>query len=184
MFSLFQKFLALTYLKLVASLCDYVLCTVVTKINIRVRVYYGFVPSIYLRYLSATLYYQSVAEMSPPTLDQFLAEIAGIIKEKNGIRLQEYLIYEPPLPLLYNKIVSEIKQVYPPSGQKALENKCISFIPEYDEGEDGGSRTAFVMFMVKYFAFLRDVNTDNLIETHDMLKTLLKCVAYSLLRPR
>ena len=122
--------------------------------------------------------------MSPPTLDQFLTEIARIIKEKNGIQLQEYLIYEPPLPPLYNKIVSEIKQFFPPSSQKALENKCISFIPEYDEGEDGGSRTSFVMFMVKYFAFLRDVNTDNLIETHDMLKALLKYVIHPLLTCR
>lgn len=111
--------------------------------------------------------------MSPPTLDQFLGEIAGIIKEKNGTQLQEYLIYEPPLPPLYNKIVSEIKQFYPTNSQKALENKCISFIPEYDEGDDGGSRTSFVMFMVKYFTFLRDVNVDNLIETHELLKALL-----------
>ncbi len=114
--------------------------------------------------------------MSPPTLDQFLGEIARIIKVKNGLQLQEYLIYEPPLPPLYNKIVSEIKQFYPPNSQKALENKCISFIPEYDDGDDGGSRTSFVMFMVKYFAFLRDVNIGNLIETHDLLKALLKCV--------
>lgn len=117
--------------------------------------------------------------MSPPTLDQFLGEIAGIIKEKNGTQLQEYLIYEPPLPPLYNKIVSEIKQFYPTNSQKALENKCISFIPEYDEGDDGGSRTSFVMFMVKYFTFLRDVNVDNLIETHDLLKALLKYVIHS-----
>ena len=112
--------------------------------------------------------------MSPPTLDQFLGEIAGIIKEKNGVQLQEYLIYEPPLPPLYNKIVSEIKQ--PPNSQKALENKCISFIPEYDEDDDSGSRTSFVIFLVKYFSFLRDVNTDNLIETHDLLKSLLKYI--------
>ena len=118
-------------------------------------------------------------KMSPPTVDKFLEEIAGIIKEKNGTRLQEYLIYEPPLPPLYNKIVSEIKQFYPPNSQKALENKCISFIPEYDEDDDGGSRTTFVIFMVKYFAFLRDVNVDNLIETHDLLKALLKYVAPS-----
>lgn len=111
--------------------------------------------------------------MSPPTLDKFLEEIAGIIKAKNGIQLQEYLIYEPPLPPLYNKLVSEIRQFYPLNSQKALENKCISFIPEYDEGDEGGSRASFVMFMVKYFAFLRDVNVDNLIETHDLLKALL-----------
>ena len=122
--------------------------------------------------------------MSPPTLDQFLTEVAGIIKAKNGVQLQEYLIYEPPLPPLYNRIVSEVKQFYPPTSQKALENKCISFIPEYDEGEDSGSRTSFVIFLVKYFTFLRDVNTDNLIETHDLLKALLKCVVRSLPRRR
>ena len=128
----------------------------------------------YLHFIAAI-----VAKMSPPTLDQFLAEIAEIIKKKNGVQLQEYLIYEPPLPPLYNKIVMEVKQFYPPNSQKALENKCISFIPEYEEGEDSGSRTSFVMFLVKYFAFLRDVNTDNLIETHDLLKALLKCVVSS-----
>ena len=120
-----------------------------------------------------------MANMSPPTLDKFLTEVAGIIKEKNGIQLQQYLIYEPPLPPLYNKIVSEIKEFYPSTNPKALENKCTPFIPEYDEGEDSGSRTSFVMFMVKYFAFLRDVNIDNLIETHDLLKALLKCVVSS-----
>lgn len=120
--------------------------------------------------------------MSPPTLDQFLGEIAGIIDEKNGTRLLEYLIYEPPLPPLYNKIVSEIRQFYPPNSQKALENKCISFIPEYDEGDDGGSRASFVMFLVKYLSFLRDVNIENLVETHDLLRALLKCVVCGSLR--
>ena len=120
--------------------------------------------------------------MSPPTLDKFLEEIAGIIKAKNGLQLQEYLIYEPPLPPLYNKIVAEIRQFYPPNSQKALENKCISFIPEYDEGDEGGSRTSFVMFMVRYFSFLRDVNIDNLIETLELLKALLKYVIRSPIR--
>lgn len=114
--------------------------------------------------------------MSPPTIDQFLNEIAGIVKEKNGVKLQEYLIYEPPLPPLYNQIVSEVKQFYPSSSQKALENKCISFIPEYEDGDEGGSLASFILFMVKYFSFLRDVNVDNLVETHDLLKALLKSV--------
>ncbi len=97
--------------------------------------------------------------MSPPTLDKFLDEIARILREKNGIQLQEFLKYEPPLPALYNQIVSEIKQVYPASSQSNLENKCNSFIPEYEEGnDDGGSRASFILFMVKYFSFLRDVD--------------------------
>ncbi|KAL9632198.1 MAG: hypothetical protein Q9164_005471 [Protoblastenia rupestris] len=114
--------------------------------------------------------------MSPPTIDKFLGEIARIIQEKNGGQLQDFLIIEPPLPPLYNQIVSELRQAYPPSSQDALENKCKSFITEYDEGEDGGSRASFITFMVKYFTFLRDVNVENLVNTHDMLKALLKYV--------
>lgn len=113
-------------------------------------------------------------EMSPPTIDKFLSEITRIIQQKDGLQLQDFLIIEPPLPPLYNQIVSEVRQAYPPTSQGALENKCKSFIPEYEEGEDGGSRLSFTTFLVKYFIFLRDVNVDNLVETHDMLKALLK----------
>lgn len=117
------------------------------------------------------------AIMSPPTMDKFLEEIPRILRDKNGVQLQEYLKYEPPLPALYNQIVSEVKQVYPASSSQSshLENKCKSFIPEYEEGvDDGGSRASFISFMVKYFSFLRDVDVTNLVETHDQLKALLK----------
>ena len=107
-------------------------------------------------------------------IDKFLGEIIRILLAKNGEQLQQYLILEPPLPPLYNQIVSELKQVYPASSQTLLEAKCKSFIPEKDEEEVGGSRIPFISFMVKYFSFLRDVNVDNLVETHDMLKALLK----------
>ncbi len=112
--------------------------------------------------------------MSPLTIDKFLGEIIRILLAKNGAQLQQYLIIEPPLPPLYNLIVRELKQVYPPSSQGPLEAKCRSFIPERDEDEAGGSRVPFISFMVKYFSFLRDVNVENLVETHDMLKALLK----------
>ncbi|KAL9131454.1 MAG: hypothetical protein Q9217_000602 [Psora testacea] len=115
--------------------------------------------------------------MSPPTIDKFLSEIARIIHDKDGAQLQEFLIIEPPLPPLYNQIVSELRQAYPASSHNALETRCKSFIPGYDESEDGGSRSSFITFMVKYFAFLRDVNVDDLVETHDMLKALLnQCI--------
>ena len=115
--------------------------------------------------------------MNPPTIDKLLGEIARIVQEKNGIQLQDFLVIEPPLPPLYNQIVSELKQAYPTlSSHDALEKKCKSFIPEYEEGDDGGSRSSFILFLVKYFAFLRDVNVENLVETHDMLKALLKWV--------
>lgn len=112
--------------------------------------------------------------MSTPTIDKFLGEVARILREKNGAQLQDYLILEPPLPPLYNIIVSELRQTFPASTQDALEAKCKALLPEDEEGDEGGSWTAFIAFLVQYFAFLRDVNVDHLVETHDMLKALLK----------
>ena len=110
-----------------------------------------------------------------PTIDQFLSEIASLLKDKNGEKLRDYLLIEPPLPRLYNVIISELKQYFPRSIDPGiLEKKCRDFIPEYEEGEDGSSLLSFITFVVKYFVFLRDVNVDQLVETHDMLKTLLK----------
>ncbi|KAG8528170.1 uncharacterized protein KY384_007087 [Bacidia gigantensis] len=99
--------------------------------------------------------------MSPPTVDKFLGEISHIIQQKNGVQLQDYLVIEPPLPELYKQIVNELRQAYPnTSSHEALENKIKSFIPENDDGEN-------------------DVNVENLLETHDMLKGLLKYMTLS-----
>ena len=112
-----------------------------------------------------------------PTIDQFLLEIAGLLREKNGEKLRDYLQIEPPLPPQYNVITSELKQYFPRSiDPNILEATCKKFIPEYEEGEDGASLLPFITFMVKYFVFLRDVNVNQLVETHDMLKSLLKSV--------
>ena len=112
--------------------------------------------------------------MSPPTIDKFLEGIAQILRDKDGVKLQQYLRYEPPFVAVYEQMRSEIRQVYGPGSQDALEKKCTSFIPEYDEGVDGGSRASFITFLVKYFVFLRDLDVGNLVETHDQLKALLK----------
>lgn len=112
--------------------------------------------------------------MVTETIDRFLGEIARIVKEKDGAGLQQYLVIEPPLPPLYGQIVMELKQTFPIFNEGALEKKCIEFIPDYEEGEDGGSRISFISFLVKYFVFLRDVDSNNLIQTHSMLKALLK----------
>ena len=114
--------------------------------------------------------------MTTATIDKFLGELARILREKNGAQLQDYMVLEPPLPPLYNQIVSELKQTYPIFNQAPLENKVKDFIPEYEEGDDGGSNASFLAFVTKYLSFLRDVNVEQLVETHDMLKSLLKSV--------
>ena len=116
--------------------------------------------------------------MATPTIDKFLGEIARILREKNGSQLQDYMVVEPPLPPLYIKIVEELKKSYPVFNQAPLEAKCREFIPEYEEGDDGGSWNSFITFVVKYFSFLRDVDINQLVETHEMLKALLKSVTF------
>lgn len=116
------------------------------------------------------------AKMATPTVDKFLGEIARILRERNGGQLQNYMVLEPPLPPLYNQIVEELKKTYPVFNQVPLERKCKEFIPEYEEGDEGGSWSSFITFVIRYFSFLRDVNVNQLVETHDMLKSLLKSV--------
>ena len=115
--------------------------------------------------------------MSTPTIDKFLGEIAGILQKRDGSQLRDYLVLEPPLPPLYGQMVIELKQAYPVFKQAPLEKKVNDFIPEYEEGDNGGSNASFIAFIVKYFTFLRDVDVDQLVETHDMLKSLLKSVS-------
>lgn len=112
--------------------------------------------------------------MSPPRIDEFLGDLVKVLLAKDGVRLQQAMILEPPLPPFYNAVVGELKQVYPSNSQVALEKKVGSFIPERDEDNAGSSRAPFISFVVKYFSFLRDVNIENLLETHDLLKALLK----------
>jgi hypothetical protein len=112
--------------------------------------------------------------MATPTLDQFLGEIAQILRTKNSSKLQDYLVLEPPLPNLYNQLVSELRRSYAAPKQDQLEAKCKKALPEDDEGQFGGSWPAFISFIAQYFAFLRDVDVEQLVETHDMLKSLLK----------
>ncbi len=113
--------------------------------------------------------------MAAPTIDQFLTEIASILRSKDGSKLQDYLILEPPLPPQYTVLVNELRQVYSGGSEGRLELKCKSLLPDYDEEMEGGvAWTPFVSLLVQYFTFLRDVNVEQLVETHDMLKGLLK----------
>ena len=112
--------------------------------------------------------------MASPTLDRFLGEIARILVAKNGGELQDYLLLEPPYPPLYQAIVSELQQVFPKGRDDALENKCKSLLPEDEEGERGGTWSPFNTFIMQYFNFIRDVNPQQLVQTYEQLKSLLK----------
>lgn len=114
--------------------------------------------------------------MSTATIDRFLGDIARILREHNGAQLKDYMVIEPPFRGEYEHIVAELNQAYPVFNQSPLEKKVNSFVPDYEEGDEGGSNASFIAFIVKYFTFIRDVDPTRLVETHDMLKSLLKSV--------
>lgn len=106
-------------------------------------------------------------------LDQFLAGIADLIKSRDGVKLQDFLQIEPPLPDIYRQMVDVLRQHYPPHKDAELQRRCEGLVPRI---KGGTSWSAFPTFMKLYFAFLRDVNVENLLETYNMLKALLKWV--------
>lgn len=112
--------------------------------------------------------------MSTPTLNQFLGEIARIIREHNGQQLQDYLVIEPPYRDLYNAMILEIRQSFPAGSEDGLEEKCSRALPEAREGLDGASWTSFVKFITQYFVFLRDVSIQNLLDTYNLLSELVQ----------
>ncbi|KAL8872253.1 MAG: hypothetical protein Q9174_002088 [Haloplaca sp. 1 TL-2023] len=111
--------------------------------------------------------------MASPTLNKFLGEVARLMKEKNGTQIQDYLHYEPPWPPLYEQMVTELRNVYPAAQQSNLVNLCSEKLPAEEEGDGGGSFTSFVSFLSGYFAFIRDIDISQLLDTHDRLKALL-----------
>lgn len=106
-------------------------------------------------------------------LDQFLAGIAELLKTRDGAKLQDYLQIEPPLPEIYAQMINELRQNYPASKDAELHRRCEGVVPR---SKGGSSWSAFPVFMKLYFAFLRDVNVENLLETYNLLKGLLKYV--------
>ncbi|KAH0541467.1 hypothetical protein FGG08_004077 [Glutinoglossum americanum] len=120
--------------------------------------------------------------MSTPTIDTFLVAIAGFLRTKDAVQIQDYLRVEPPVPEIYLTLGAEVRQFYPPEFEEShlLEGKCSSLLPEFDDGPDpveGGSWPGFVEFMKSYLEFWRDVNFENLVDTHELLSGLVnQCI--------
>lgn len=117
----------------------------------------------------------NTASVDTPVLNNFLDSIAGLLQSRDGAKLQDFLQLEPPLSAIYNQMTTELQQRYPAGGDKDAEllSKCESLTAG---GQLGSSWPAFPPFMRLYLTFLRDVNVDNLLETYNLLKSLLKWV--------
>ncbi|EME81213.1 uncharacterized protein MYCFIDRAFT_1872, partial [Pseudocercospora fijiensis CIRAD86] len=107
-----------------------------------------------------------------PVLGQFLTAINGFILVQNARELASYIAIEPPFGKLYYDLIAELQQNYPQEKEDALEEKCRQMLVTAREGVDGSATwTPFILFMVQYLSYLRDVNEDTskLLETYDLL---------------
>lgn len=109
-------------------------------------------------------------------IDHFLDAITDLLKAKDGAKLQDFLQIEPPLPPIYNELIASLRQTYPATDGRSdgrLQEKCEDMLKGC---EPEISWLAFPMLMKLYLIFMRDVNVDNLLETYDLLRGLLKYV--------
>ncbi|KXT13906.1 hypothetical protein AC579_2639 [Pseudocercospora musae] len=107
-----------------------------------------------------------------PVLGQFLTAINGFIQVQNARELASYIAIEPPFGKLYYDLIAELEQNYPKEREEALEERCRQMLVTAREGVDGSATwTPFILFMVQYLSYLRDVNEDTskLLETYDLL---------------
>ena len=112
-----------------------------------------------------------------PVLDRFLSSIAELVRNRDGVKLQDFLQLEPPLPDVYQQMIAELRQQFPPSSPQKdsdLQKQCEGLVPR---SKGSSSWPAFPTFMKLYFSFLRDVKVENLLETYNMLNVLLKWVS-------
>lgn len=111
--------------------------------------------------------------MTTPVLNQFLQEISTLVRQRNGTRLQDVLQLEPPLPPVYETIVSELKVHFRKENDQALLARCEQVIPAGEDGI-GSAWGAFPDFLARYFRFLRDADPTNLADLYQRLRSLTK----------
>ncbi|KAH6673552.1 COP9 signalosome-like protein complex subunit 12 [Halenospora varia] len=106
-------------------------------------------------------------------LNGFLTSISGFLRTKDAVQLQVYLRVEPPLPDDYTQLSRELKASYQDS--EKLDKLIERLIPENDNGkaDEGDVWPGFLAFMKEYLEFWRDVNFEDLLETHTQLSALV-----------
>lgn len=107
-----------------------------------------------------------------PVLDQFIASLQEIVQNRDGSKLQDFLQLEPPLSEIYQRMIDELQNhLSSPRAEAGILQRCERLVPRT---RSGSSWTAFPTFVKLYLVFLRDMNTENLLETYNQLKALLK----------
>jgi nuclear mRNA export protein PCID2/THP1 len=115
-------------------------------------------------------------------VDEYLKSILELLHAKNSVELQFYLRVEPDpsLPDNFLRLSKELKTSYRDSN--VLEQHVAKLLPENDDGkaDEGDVWPGFLAFIKEYLEYWRDVNFDDLLETHFQLSGLAKYVPLSL----
>lgn len=110
-------------------------------------------------------------------IEEFLSSILGFLRAKDTMNLQLWLRVEPPLPDRFYQLAQELKQSYGDSN--ALEQYIEKLLPENKnaKSDEGDIWPGFLAFMKEFLEFWRDVNFDDLLETHNQLSGLVKYIS-------
>ena len=109
-------------------------------------------------------------------IEEFLSSILTFIRTKDAAKLQDWLRVEPPLPDQYYQLGKELQQSYHDSN--ALERYVAKLLPENNsaKADEGDIWPGFLAFIKEYLEFWRDVNFEDLLETHLQLSGLVKYI--------
>ncbi|KAF4974200.1 hypothetical protein FZEAL_8878 [Fusarium zealandicum] len=114
--------------------------------------------------------------LTMPLVLDFLTQIRKFIRAQNGDELRAWLQVEPGSPQQYHNLAAELRSQF---RQQGLDNVIDKSLPQEDDVPDGQATVwpGFVAFMKDYLAFWRDVNYEDLLNAHQLLSGLVKCVS-------
>ncbi|KAI0132113.1 hypothetical protein BJ170DRAFT_577386 [Xylariales sp. AK1849] len=110
---------------------------------------------------------------------QFLASIRGFLKARDGEKLREWLLVEPPVPDQYHNLARELRKGV------AIERLVEQHLPEEDDppADQGTAWGSFKSFMKDYFEYWRDVDFQDLLGAHQLLMGLTTSCTTALNNP-
>lgn len=110
--------------------------------------------------------------------------VNGAIQSWNANSLAQIVQIEPPFNPSgeYQELINALQNNYPEdddSNEERLEQLIKRIVTETEESEDAEGRPvqswgSLVVFLVKWMAFLRDVDVGNLLQVYERLKDLLE----------
>ncbi|KAF1979439.1 hypothetical protein BU23DRAFT_548672 [Bimuria novae-zelandiae CBS 107.79] len=115
--------------------------------------------------------------MSRQIVAQFCHSVNTAIANRDALEIQSILLLEPPFPPVYQDLIAELRNEYPPDedeSQDRLEEVIRHSVPETAEGQDEEGRpvqnwTSMASFLASWLTFIRDVDTTQLLKAYEAM---------------